>query len=151
VIAITSWSMPGRKCISKSCLIDLTSPPPSPDVPSNRSNSKQHHWDRTKTIYAQIAKFSKCIFVWVERVIVNEHLLPNFEFILSGAFPSGEVLAIHRKDVSVSIMICRLVSGDNALRCPRSRGDVSVHFPLMNDQNPERMLIGLTKHFLPLM
>jgi hypothetical protein len=113
----------------------LTLPSLSLDVPSYRPNSKQHSWNRTENIYAQSSKFSECIFVWVERVIVDEHLFSDFESIFPRALPSGEALVTHREDVSVTIVIGWLVSGDNTLRCLLTRGDVSVHSPLMNKEN----------------
>ena len=99
-----------RICDSRT---SLTLPSPSLDVPSNGSNTKQHHWHRAETVRPQIPKLSQCVFAWIQRVIVDENLLPDIESIFSRALPSSEGLAIHREDVPKTIVVCWLVSGNN--------------------------------------
>src|SRR5262249_39290890 len=121
--------------LSRCGLASSTFPSLSLDEPGYSANSKQQRWNRADTLHAQFPEISEGILAWVFRVVVNDHLLADFEFFFLGALPTIEGLSVHGEDVPIAIMARGLMCCNDSWRSLLPRCNFSVNFPFIHKKN----------------
>lgn len=97
------------------------------------SKHQQRNWP--KALNTQVVKVGECVLCGVNRVVVDQDLLADLQFIGPGTLPPCIRFAVHIEGVSVLIVIREVMCSDDSLSCLLPLGNRVIGFPAVNTKN----------------